>query len=170
MTANHAPSPQEHPQPSRRQRRSPFRVGLFLMLIGILLTSCTSAQPGDPVSVVQAAYDHLNQGDLNGYVELLSDDAVVIDRTGRLDGSQAIRHDLELNFVPGQMRFELSDLSSDGNEVTYTIKIYEDDTLVATYDDGLTIVVDGKIIFDGQDRYRGIECNRDPAQAFCAGN
>ena len=103
-------------------------------------------------------------------MKFLSDDAVVIDRTGRLDGSQAIRHDLELNFVPGQMRFELSDLSSDGNEVTYTIKVYEDDTLVATYDDGLTIVVDGKIIFDGQERYRSIKCNQDPAQAFCPGN
>lgn len=170
MTANASSSPREHFQPPRRPRRSPFRVGLFLMLIGILLTTCTSAQPGDPVSVVQAAYDLLNQGDLNGYLELLSDDAVMIDRSGRFDGSQAIRDNLTLNFVPGQIRYELSDLRSDGNEVTYAIKVYEDDTLVATYDDGLTIVVDGKIIFDGQDRYRGIECNRDPAQAFCPGN
>ena len=142
----------------------------MLILIGILLVSCTPAQPGDPVAVVQAAYDRLNQDDVDGYMKFLSDDAVVIDRTGGLDGSQAIRNDLELNFVPGQMRFELSDLSSDGNEVTYTIKVYEDDTLVATYDDGLTIVVDGKIIFDGQERYRSIKCNQDPAQAFCPGN
>ena len=144
MTANASSSLREHPQSSRRQRPSHFRSGLLLILIGILLGSCAPDQPSDPVAIVQTAYDRLNQGDLEGYVELLSNDAVMIDRTGRFDGSQAIRDNLALNFVPSQLRFELSDLSSDGNEVTYTIKIYEDDTLVATYDDGLTIVVDGK--------------------------
>jgi len=54
--------------------------------------------------------------------------------------------------------------------VTYTIKLYEDDRLVVTHDDGLTIVVDGKIIFDGTETYRSIECNYNPAQAFCPGN
>jgi len=170
MTANASSSLREHPQSSRRQRPSHFRSGLLLILIGILLAACAPAQPSDPVSIVQAAYDRLNQDDIDGYMEFLSDDAVMIDRTGRIDGAQAIRENLALNFVPVQFRYELSDFSSDGNVVTYTIKIYEDDTLVATYEDGLTIVVDGKIIFDGQDRYRGIECNLDPSQAFCPGN
>jgi ketosteroid isomerase-like protein len=142
----------------------------LLALVGILLAACQPAQPSDPVAIVQAAYDRLNQDDIDGYMKLLSDDVVMIDGSGRIDGPQAIRENLALNFVPWPIRFELSDLSSDGNVVTYTIKIYEDDTLVATYDDGLTIVVDGKIIFDGQDRYRSIECNQDPSQAFCPGN
>lgn len=170
MAANSFFSPRFKIQPSHHKRHSPFRTGVLLALVGILLAACQPAQPSDPVAIVQAAYDRLNQDDIDGYMKLLSDDVVMIDGSGRIDGPQAIRENLALNFVPWQIRFELSDLSSDGNVVTYTIKIYEDDTLVATYDDGLTIVVDGKIIFDGQDRYRSIECNQDPSQAFCPGN
>ena len=144
MTANSSSSPQEHPQSPRRPPQLPFRSGLLLILIGILLASCAPAQPSDPVAVVQAAYDRLNQDDVDGYMKFLSDDAVVVDSTGRLEGSEAIRDNLTLTWVPLDFRFELSELSSDGNEVTYTIKLYEGDRLVDTQDDGLTIVVDGK--------------------------
>ena len=170
MAAMYSSSPQGRPQPSQHHRQSPFRSGMLLALIAIFIASCASAKPTDPVTLVQAAYDRLNQDDVDGYMKFLSDDAVVVDSTGRLDGSEAIRDDLRLNWVPQDLRFELSELSSDGNEVTYTIKLYEDDRLVVTHDDGLTIVVDGKIIFDGTKGYYLIECNFNPAQAFCPGN
>jgi hypothetical protein len=171
MTVNIFSSPREHAQPSRRHRKSPFQSGLMWIWIGVLfpflLASCTTAQPPDPISIVQAAYECLNQDDVDGYMELLSDDAVLVDRSGRYAGSQAIRRFVEYNYVPQQMRFELSNLSSDGNVVSFAINIYKDDYPIATYDDVVDVVEKGLIIFDGTEQDLLQECESDPSQAFC---
>ena len=86
----------------------------------------------------------------------------------RIVGAQAIR-ELWIGEIATQIRIELSDLSADGNVVTYTAKVYHGDRLVDTIQ-GLDVVADGKIIFDGTaDKYRS-ECESDPSQAFCPGN
>jgi hypothetical protein len=118
--------------------------------------------------VVHAAYDRLNAGDIDGYMEFLSDDAVLLDGTGRTEGVEAIRADLELSVGPGRHRFEISDLNLDGNVVYYTYDVYEDDRFVAS-NMGAAVVVDGRIIFDGSASMLSIECYRDPSQAFCPG-
>ncbi len=174
MTANYSSSPRNNPQPYRRHRQSPIRSGLWLTLIGILLptliASCASAQPSDPVAIVQTAYDRINDGDVDGFMKLFSDDAVMVDRSGRYAGSQAIREYMDQKFVPEHVRIELSDISSDGNVVSYTSKVYQGDKLLATYKDGLDVIADGRIIFDGTERYRLQECDTDPSQAFCPEN
>ena len=160
------------PSPCKYERRSthcpPFALTITGLLLPFLLASCAPARSSDPVAVVQAAYDRLNEDDIDGYMEFLSDDAVLVDGAGRYAGAEAIRADMELNVVPGKHRFELSDLRSDGNVVTYTVKISEGDPLhlVAT-DEGVAVVVDGLIIFDGGAPYFSMECNRDASQAFC---
>jgi len=173
MKANYSSSPREHPQPSRRQRKLPFRIGLLLILIGIpfpfLLASCTSAKPRDPVSVVQAANDRLSEGDLDGMMEFYSDDAVMCSPGGCFHGSQEIRDKLT-SYMTLHRRIELSDLSSDGNVVTFTLKSYQGGILAENVPDGLNVVVDGRIIFDGTKALRRMECDRDPSQAFCPGN
>ena len=143
---------------------------LIVILLSAFLASCSSAQTGDPVSIVQTAYDRINKGDVDGFMELLADNAVVIDRSGRYAGSEAIRKYLEQDFVPEHVRIELSALSADGNVVTYTSKVYLGDKLLATYNDALDVVVDGKIIFDGTKSYLDDECNRDSSQVFCQDN
>ena len=143
---------------------------LIVILLSAFLASCSSAQPRDPISIVQTAYDRINKGDVDGFMELLSDDAVVIDRSGRYARPEAIRKYLEQDFVPEHVRIELSNLKSDGNDVTYTSKVYLGDKLLATYNDGLDVVVDGRIIFDGTKAYLLQECNTNPSQAFCQGN
>jgi len=174
MTADYPSYPLEQSHPARCHPKSPFQSGLLLILMGILLAfllaSCAPEQPTDPVAVVQAAYDCLNQGDLDCYFKFISDDVVMHDSGGRAAGSQTIRDDMELNFTPGEIRFELSDLSSNGSDVTYSLEIYEGDKLVRTYFNGLTVVVDGKIIFDGTEEYRRMECNEYPSQRFCPEN
>jgi hypothetical protein len=172
MATNYPSSSREHPQPARRHRQSPFRYGLLLALIGILFTSCTPVQPGDPVSVVKAAFERINEGDLNGYMEFFSDDAVMAYRGGRFEGPEDIRAHMELNVMPTHTRTELSNISLDGNVVTYTYDIYEyeGDIHLGPFDDGVDVIVDGKIIFDGTKGYLLIECNTDPSQAFCPGN
>ena len=174
MIANASATPRGHPQPSRRQRKSPSRSGLLLILFGILLSlplaSCTSAQHSDPISVVQAAYERFNEEDVDGFMEFFSEDAVSVDGTDRYAGSQAIRDYLTSEVMPNHPRVELSDLRSKGNVVTYTCKFYERNRLKGTFYDALNVVVDDRIIFEGTKESLLQECESDPSQAFCLGN
>jgi ketosteroid isomerase-like protein len=147
----------------------------LLSIIGILLfsflVSCTSAQPSDPITIVQIAYDRVNNGDVDGAMELFSEDAVVIDSSGgRHVGSQAIRALFEQGVIPAQVRIELSDLRADGNVVTFTSKVYQGNQLLATYDDSVNVIANGQIIFDGTKFDLEQECKRNPAQTFCPGH
>ncbi len=148
-----------------------------VLLASVLLTltaglaACTPDQPRDPVTVVQTAYDRLNKGDIDGFMALYSDDAVMSDPHGRYAGVQAIR-EYAGTMVSQQFRFELSDLTADGNVVTYTSRLYMPvfgDTPADTLS-GVTVVADGRIIFDGTAALYRLECTKDPSQAFCPGN
>ncbi len=134
------------------------------------LAACAPAQPTEPAAVVQAAFERLNKGDVEGYMALVGEEAVLVDPHGRHAGTQAIREYLQQEIVPQQFRFELSNLKSDGNIVTYTAKVYVP-TLGATpadVADGLTVVMDGRIVFDGTAELYDFECTKDPSQVFCA--
>jgi len=157
----------QHRQLPRRSRKSALPNLLFLILSGLLLTSCASETPTDPVSIVQVAYDRLNHGDFDGYSQLLADDVLIVDRTGRWEGADVVRTDLERSFDPQRTRFEPSGMSSDGNIVTYTLKVFEQDQLAYTYDAFVDIVADGKIIFEGPQYLLLQECETDSSQAFC---
>ncbi len=148
-----------------------------VLLVFVLLTlaagviACAPARPRDPVTVVQTAYDRLNQGDVDGFMAFYSDKAVMSDPHGRYAGAQAIR-EYAGTLVSQQFRFELSNLRASGNVVTYTSKLYipvfgdtPADTLTA-----VTVVADGLIIFDGTAALYRLECSKDPTQAFCVGN
>jgi ketosteroid isomerase-like protein len=133
----------------------------------IFLASCTSTQSSDPIAIVQTAYDRLNNGDVEGFMELFSDDAVMIDVGGdRYVGSQAIRKAFE-EMVTSHFRVELSDVSADGNVVTFTATVYQGDQLFGTYYDAIDIIANGQIIFDGTKFYLEQECKSNPAETFC---
>jgi ketosteroid isomerase-like protein len=171
MTANYSSSPKEFLQPSRFHRKSSLYPGLLLMLIGVIftfmLTCCTSTPTPDPISIVQLANDRLNQEDVDGYMELFSADAVMVDPHGTYEGTEVIREYIEKEVVPKNYRFELRDLSTNGNDVTYTYDIYVNDILRDTSTDGLDVVVNGKIIFEGTVKLRRFMCISDPAAAYC---
>jgi len=147
-----------------------FRSGLFLVFIGlvlaIFLASCASTNPS---SIVQKAYDRLNNGDVDGFMELVSDDAVFIDIDGgRHVGSQANRQIID-EMVTSHFRVELSKVSAEGNVVTSTATVYEDNQLVGIYDNNVDVIKNGQIIFDGLKTDLEQDCQRDPDQAFCPG-
>jgi|GEM_PF-5149403 len=171
MTKNFLSHQSDHPQPSSHNHKLLYQAVLWLILVSIflplILTSCTSSQPPDPISVVQKANDFLNQDDVNSYMELFSTDAVMVDPHGTYTGSEAIRRYVEEEIVPQNYRFELSDFNSEGNDVTYTCKVFINDILRDTNTDGLDVVVDGKIIFEGTGILRHFICLPDPSQAFC---
>jgi len=175
MEANRHSPVAEFPPTSRVLFRSAHRCALALattaILASFLLASCAPAKPTDPVSVVQAATDCLNEGDIDGYMGFLADDAVALVTGTRYEGSQAIRALLERDIaLSGGVRSELANVRVDGNVVTSTVNIYEGGALVATYDNYVDVVVDGKIIFDGSEGDLVVECSSDPSQAFCPGD
>jgi ketosteroid isomerase-like protein len=139
---------------------------IAFLLMGLSASSCSPAQKNDPLAIVQEAYDRLNEGDIDGYMEFISEDAVYADLNTRLVGAQAIREDTQISAGPGLSRFVISDLMMDNNVVYFTKDIYHRDTWVAK-DMGAVVVVDGLIIFDGSATQYSIECYHDPSQKFC---
>ena len=175
MPGKSYPTAKGEPEPSRLERQLLLRLALSLAitatLLSFILASCKSTLPNDPVSIVQAAYNRLNDGDVDGFMEFVSDDAVFLGSNGgKHAGSQAIHEMDEPEFASGNMRVELSDVRSDGNMVTYTGKIYVGKALIGDYSDGLDIVADGKIVFDGRETWRRFYCDQDASQAFCPGD
>jgi ketosteroid isomerase-like protein len=144
-------------------------LALMVIALAVFLASCKPARPTDPVAIVQAAYDRLNEGDIDGYMEFLSDDAVSVGPFGRQDGAEAIRADLEGSVGPNLEHFEITKITLDGNVVYLNVNIYKCDQYVAK-DMFAAVVVDGKIIYDGRATELSIECYHDPSQAFCPGD
>jgi ketosteroid isomerase-like protein len=165
MAANPCSYPKEKPE---RQSRLRLACSLVIgaVLLSFLLASCRPTQPTDPVSVVQTAYERLNKGDLDGFMKFVSDDIVLVDPNGRFAGRQAVHDFLKSMVVEGTHRYEISNLSRDGNIVNYDINVYVANQLVDS-GKGLDVVVDGLIAFEGVKGSLLSECEKDPSQAFC---
>jgi hypothetical protein len=165
MAANPYSYPRERPG-----RQSHLRLACSLVigavLLSFLLASCSPAQPTDPIAVVQTAYERLNKRDLDGFMKFASDDIVLVDPNGRFAGREAVRDFLKSMVVEGTHRYEISNLSREGNIVNYDINVYVANQLVDS-GKGLDVVVDGLIAFEGVKGSLLSECEKDPSQAFC---
>jgi len=171
MSSHYPISRSEHLWSFQPKSQSPFMIGCVLFLFGILIplliTACKSEQPADPIAVWQEASARIVEGDVDGYIKYLSNDAVYIEGSRRFDGTEEIREYLINEVMPEHLRFEMIDPVANGNDVTYTVKVYQGEVLIDTLDDVLTVVVDGKIIFEGTENARYFECITEPSQAFC---
>jgi hypothetical protein len=165
MATNPYAYPRERPE---RQSRLRLVCSLVIsaVLLSFLLASCRPTQPTDPVSVVQTAYERLNKGDLDGFMEFVSDHIVIVDPNGRFAGREAVRDFLKSTVVEGTHRYEISNLSREGNIVNYDINVYVANQLVDS-GKGLDVVMDGRIVFEGVKGSLLSECEKDPSQAFC---
>lgn len=140
---------------------------IFIVIaIALSLISCAPSQPTDPIGIMQESNERLNAGDVDGFMQFFAEDAVMSDERGKTVGFQAIREYMQKEVVDKGIRFELSDLSVDGNIVTYACHAYMGNMDLGTYS-GLDVIKDGKIIYEGSvDVYR-LDCEKDPSQAFC---
>jgi hypothetical protein len=91
---------------------------------------------------------------------------VIVDPHGRYTGREAVGDFLRWAVVEGKHRYEISNLSLDGNIVSYDIDVYEADQLVGS-GKALDVVVDGLIVFEGVKADLMRECEKDPPPAFC---
>jgi hypothetical protein len=165
MATNPHSSPRERPERQSRLRLACSLV-ISAILFLLLLASCKPPQPTDPITVVHTAYERLNKGDVDGFIEFVSDDIVLFDPNGRYTGREAVRDFLRTMVVEGTHRYKISNLSLDGNIVNYDLEVYVANQLVGS-GRGLDVVVDGLIVFEGVKADLLRECERDPSQAFC---
>jgi hypothetical protein len=133
---------------------------VFALVFIFLLSSAGCApKPKDAITIVKEYYAAMNAHDVDKALSYLADDAMVcctIDASENLvQGKEEIRKLLQQAFS-----YNLSYLNSDYTEkdgevrCTYTVTSGSSSKVVASGTDGLTIVKDGKIIFDG------VESNR----------
>lgn len=98
--------------------------------------------------LVQQYYEALNRQDLDTAMSFIAADAVFINPTGSYTGAEEIRASLEAQFRDG-ITFELSNYRDTDGRVVYDYKVLIGGEVVETGTNGLTIVKDGLIVFDG---------------------
>jgi hypothetical protein len=140
----------------------------WMMLLLLVLAACSPAATPtpEPISVLQGYLNGLNAGDIDKALAFIADDAVFIDTGGKHTGQAKIRATLR-SWLNDGLTIHARDFSEENGRVVYKAHFFirdgEVDMLKA-----LTIVKDGKIVFDGTEATWSAECDRDASQVFCA--
>jgi ketosteroid isomerase-like protein len=129
--------------------------------------------PDEPVYVVQRFYQALNTKDVEAAMSWVAPAAVFANPTGKYMGQAEIRASLESQAKDG-ITFDLSNFRAEGGRVVMDYKVLQREQLLDSGTDGLDIIENGLILFDGTER---TEKPSDPAaiaqnfyQAFNAGD
>jgi len=105
----------------RREVMKGYTVALISVLTVLLVSACASTQPiTEPVAVIEAFYEALNDGDLDTAMSFVADDASFIlfaAYVGKADIRDFYQESLDLGF-----QAELSDLRADGDKVSWMEK------------------------------------------------
>lgn len=117
--------------------------------LGLIVTACAAAAPtADPISVVKEYYAAINDKDPDKALSLVADDVVTTAPGQRYEGKEALRKLLQEN-MGLNFRSEISNLRESNGEVRYDYIVYYGSNEIDRDTDGLTIVKNGKIVFDG---------------------
>ena len=148
----------------------------FLLVLGwsvtfaLILAACGSsaASTADPVTVLEDYNAALTAGDLEKAMSFVADDAIFIDPMRKHVGIAEIRAEYaaQMNIGGKWEPTNIKDTNGKGRLV-YDFKAYINDVPVYT-GTGLTVVQNGKIIFDGTEFHWKGECEREPSQSFCS--
>ena len=119
---------------------------LLAMVLGMFGSStAVIAQEMDPAAVIEAVYTAVSANDIEGAVALLADDAVLtlVPPPEGLDGTFVGKEEIGAwfeNLAAGNVRYEFSDVMTNGDMATMTM---------VSYDDFFDNVVGGPAEFDG---------------------
>jgi len=95
-----------------------YTVALISVLMGLLVSACASPQPiTEPVAVIEAFHEALNDGDLDAAMNFVADDARFIIDT--LHTGKAQVRDFYEGTIALNSQWELSDLEAEGDTVTW---------------------------------------------------
>ena len=143
---------------------------ILIFLLSVLLAACSPAaapppapsptvpQPTDApealseaASLVQRYYNAVNVEDLDTAMSFIAEEAVFINPMGSFIGKEEIRASLEILFEEN-ITFEISNFRDTDGRVVYDYKVLVDGEGAEPGTDGLTIVKEGMIVFDGTER------------------
>ena len=111
-------------------------------------------KPKDTLTLVKEYYDAQNGKDIEKVMGYLSDDAIIlIDPSGVYTNSKEENRRLFQGNMDGGIKYICSNWSEKDGEVRASCKITNGTDTIYEYTDGLTIVKDGKVIFDGLERF-----------------
>jgi ketosteroid isomerase-like protein len=115
-----------------------------------LMALATASLPAraDNIDVVRQYYAAINAQDLDKAMSFVADDAEFINPMGSFRGAEAIRAHLGEVFKEG-IAFLLTDFRDDNGVVGYDYEVMVAGAIVEEGTGGITIVKDGKIVFDG---------------------
>lgn len=133
---------------------NPKRLLSSLLIVSVaaslILAACGSATAAtpEPISVLQGYYDALEARGIDKVMSFWADDAVLTDEFGsRLSGPVEIRAGLQ-SAINDRVTVDVIDPHETNGRVVYEYKVFVGESPVLS-GTALTIVQDGKIIFDG---------------------
>jgi limonene-1,2-epoxide hydrolase len=106
----------------------------FVLLIFGILSACGTAAPtsAGPITIAQGFWDAINAKNVDAAMAFVADDVVIRGGLNPLSGKAELGAFLSSELEKG-MTFEISDLvSSAKDEVTYTMKIYTNGTMLVS--------------------------------------
>jgi ketosteroid isomerase-like protein len=140
---------------------------LFLVFAQVLSACGGGAAPTDPEGVVRAFDEALSERDIDTAMSYVAEDATFINPLGKFSGSDAVRAHLEEVYAGETLTFEITELRVEGAKVYTSYRLLQGGGEIASGNDGLTVVLNGKIVFDASPTWWTLECNRDSTQVFC---
>jgi ketosteroid isomerase-like protein len=105
-------------------------------------------ESAEQIWVVQKYYEALNAKKLDLAMSFIASDALFINPTGTYEGSDEIRASLEGLNTDG-ITFDLSNFRNTDGKIAYDYKVMQGTNLLDQGSNGLTVVNDGLIVFDG---------------------
>jgi ketosteroid isomerase-like protein len=102
----------------------------------------------EQIWVVQKYYEALNATKLDLAMSFIAGDALFINPTGTYEGAEAIRESLAGLNTDG-ITFDLSNFRNTDGTIVYDYKVMQGTNLLDQGTNGLTVVEDGLIVFDG---------------------
>ncbi len=105
-------------------------------------------EAAEQIWVVQKYYDALNGKNLDLAMTYIAPDALFINPTGTYEGADAIRDSLAGLNTDG-ITFDLSNFRNTEGQIVYDYKVMQGANLLDQGTNGLTVVKDGKVVFDG---------------------
>jgi ketosteroid isomerase-like protein len=105
-------------------------------------------ESAEQIWVVQKYYDALNAKNLDLAMSFIASDALFINPTGTYEGADAIRDSL-VGLNTDGITFELSNFRNTEGKIVYDYKVVQNGNLLDQGTNGLTVVKDGLVIFDG---------------------
>jgi ketosteroid isomerase-like protein len=105
-------------------------------------------EPAEQIWVVQKYYEALNAKNLDLAMSFIASNAVFINPTGTYEGASVIRDSLSGLNTEG-ITFDLSNFRNTDGKVVYDYKVMQAANLLDQGVNGLTVVKNGLIVFDG---------------------